>query len=177
MRKGSTKRWPRRTAAGFTLLELITTVTIVGILLGIGIPAFTSTIRNNKLTSQANGLIGSLNLARSEALKRGIQVSVCARAGDKCSGTSDWSNGWLVFTDDGGTTGDMDTAADTLLQASSSSADGISVSGDASYVAFSATGAVSKRTLTVSLTKCADSKRTVSVSTAGRISVSKDPCS
>ena len=44
--------------------------------MGIAIPNFTSIIRNSKLTTIANELVTSLNLARSEAVKRGVQVVV-----------------------------------------------------------------------------------------------------
>ncbi len=80
---------------GFTLIELITTITIAGILAGTAIPSFISTINSNRLTTYANELLASLNLARSEAIKRGIQVTV-----RRNSATSDvWEGGWNVFVD------------------------------------------------------------------------------
>ena len=49
-------------------------------LLGLAVPSFLDTMRNNRLVAQNNEFIGALNFARSEALKRSDFVSVCASA-------------------------------------------------------------------------------------------------
>lgn len=85
---------------GFTLIELIITLAIAGILLAVAVPNFISFVQNSRLTSQANDLVTALNYARSEAIKRGVRVTVCSRASDTscaAAGVTDWSNGWLVF--------------------------------------------------------------------------------
>ncbi|HYN77498.1 MAG TPA: GspH/FimT family pseudopilin, partial [Lamprocystis sp. (in: g-proteobacteria)] len=56
---------------GFTLIELMFTVGLLSILLAIGIPSFSSLIASTKLTNTTNTLIGHLQYARSEAVKRG----------------------------------------------------------------------------------------------------------
>ena len=73
-------------------MELMVTIAIAAILIGIAIPSFTSTIASNRLTTSANELVTALNLARSEAVKRGQQVVVSK------TGTN-WENGWQVFVD------------------------------------------------------------------------------
>lgn len=80
---------------GFTLIELMITISIAAILMAIAIPSFTSTIRSTRLTTQANEFVTSLNLARSEAIKRGVQVTV------RRKGVSSkiWEQGWDVFVD------------------------------------------------------------------------------
>jgi len=77
---------------GFTLIELMVTIAIAGILIGIAIPSFTSIITSNRLTTSANELVTALNFARSEAVKRGQQV-VVRKTG------AEWENGWQVFVD------------------------------------------------------------------------------
>jgi type IV fimbrial biogenesis protein FimT len=87
---------------GFTLTELIITVAIAAIVLTIGVPSFQQTVRNNQATSQMNDLIGSLNLARSEAVKRGRRVVVCKSHNSQSNNPScggNWHDGWIVFVD------------------------------------------------------------------------------
>jgi type IV fimbrial biogenesis protein FimT len=80
---------------GFTLLELMITVGIAAILMSMAIPSFNSTIRSTRLTTYANELVTSLNLARSEAVKRGLQVTVTRKGAT----SSQWESGWDVFVD------------------------------------------------------------------------------
>lgn len=85
---------------GFTLIELMVTLSVLGILLAIAVPSYITFIQNARLTGQANELVTALNYARSEAIKRGVRTSVCSRASDTAcaaAGVTDWSNGWLVF--------------------------------------------------------------------------------
>lgn len=77
---------------GFTLIELMVTIAIAAILLGVAIPNFSSVIISNRLTANTNEFITSLNLARSEAIKRGQHVVV------RKTGTN-WEDGWQVFVD------------------------------------------------------------------------------
>ena len=80
-------------SSGFTLVELMITLAIAGILVAVGIPSFNSTISDSRLTSYANEFVTALNLARSEAIRRGQNVVV------RRIGTQQWENGWQVFVD------------------------------------------------------------------------------
>ena len=88
-------------ALGFTLVELLVTVAIIGISLTLGVPAFKDTIRNSVLTSVINEFVASLNFARSEAVKRGVFVTVrkTNTSSDDAVWGSGWEGGWQVFTD------------------------------------------------------------------------------
>lgn len=85
---------------GFTLIELIITLTIAAILLTVAVPGMSRFINNNRLATVANDFIGDLSLARSEALKRGSQAGVCKGSASGCAGAgTPWANGWIVFAD------------------------------------------------------------------------------
>lgn len=91
---------------GFTLIELMVTIAIAAILMGIAIPSFVGIIASNRLTTSANELVTALNLARSEAVKRGQQVVV------RKTGTH-WENGWHVFVDIDRSTNAKENVLDT----------------------------------------------------------------
>ncbi|NOX76100.1 MAG: prepilin-type N-terminal cleavage/methylation domain-containing protein [Gammaproteobacteria bacterium] len=104
---------------GFTLIELITTLAIAGVVLAIGVPSFQTYLLNNRQTSSVNDLAGALQLARNNAISRRVMVTVCkSNDGATCqTGTSsgNWSQGWMVFTNiDGDTT--LDAGVDLLLR-------------------------------------------------------------
>lgn len=107
---------------GFTLIELIITLVIVGVLLGIGVPNFRSFIQNSRITSQSNELVGVLATARSEALKRNQAVVVCRSADPTavtptCTvGGGTWETGWLVFADQNNNNSFTAADGDTLLK-------------------------------------------------------------
>ncbi len=85
---------------GFTLIELMVTIAVLGILLSIAIPAFQNMVLNSRITAQANQAITALNYARSEAVKRAAPVTVCStNGGAACAGSTNWSTGWMVFAD------------------------------------------------------------------------------
>lgn len=89
---------PFHRAQGFTLLELMVTLTIAGVLVAIGVPGLTTFIANNRMVSQVNTMVGTLNAARVEAIAQRRTVTVCGSAdGVTCDGT--WSSNWIAFID------------------------------------------------------------------------------
>ena len=107
-------------SAGFSLLELMMVITIVAILLGIAVPSFRYVTNSNRVANEVNGLLGDLQFARSEAIKEGASISVCAAVNPTataaaCSGSNAWQTGWVVFVDVNGS-GKMDNPADTVLR-------------------------------------------------------------
>lgn len=86
---------------GFTLLELMVTIFIAAILVTIGIPSFRNMILTNRITTTANALVTGLQIARSDALREGRDVTLCPDSpttATPCDGTS-WTAGWQVWAD------------------------------------------------------------------------------
>lgn len=81
---------------GFSLLEVLTVIAIIAILAVIATPSYTELLRRNRLAAASSAMQVSLNLARSEAVKRGGDARVTVAA----NGTAGrWANGWTVFVD------------------------------------------------------------------------------
>jgi len=99
---------------GFTLIELLVTITVLAIILGIGVPGLRDFVLNNRQVSAVNEMVASLQYARTEAITRNRNVSLCPSSnGTSCSG-SDWAAGWIVFHDQDGD-GSVD-GGDTVLR-------------------------------------------------------------
>jgi len=83
---------------GFSLIELMVTIALAAIVLGLGLPSVQQAIRSNRITTSANEMQAALTLARSEAMRTPRGGHVCASAdGSTCGGA--WSDGWIVWTD------------------------------------------------------------------------------
>lgn len=76
----------KRRQSGFTIVELMIVVTLIGILAAVAVPGFRGLIESNRLTSAANSVIGILNYARSEAVRRGERVQVLPVGGSYNNG-------------------------------------------------------------------------------------------
>ena len=88
---------------GFTLIELMITITILAIVVAFGVPGFSNIIKNNRLASQTNTLLSTLNFARSDAVKLGNStVTICGSSNQTACNTSNWESGWIVFHDTNG---------------------------------------------------------------------------
>ena len=77
---------------GFTLTEVMVTVAVVALTLSFAAPNIKAAVRNNRLAGAANQFISALSLARSEAVKRRMRVTVRKNS-------ANWEQGWQIFTD------------------------------------------------------------------------------
>ncbi len=87
---------------GFTTIELMVTLTIAVVLIGIAVPSFSAMTAQNRLATTANNLNSAFSLARQTAITRNAPVALCAgNAHNGCHSAAnwDWAQGWLVFVD------------------------------------------------------------------------------
>jgi type IV fimbrial biogenesis protein FimT len=134
----------KRHQNGFTLYELLITMLIVGVVLSLGVPNLSEFTANSRLSSSANDLHASFQLARSASARSKTNITICASAnalaaGANCGGT--WDQGYIVFIDDDG---DLirGGATETVLRAHGEIATGVvmSVGNDATYFSYASTG-------------------------------------
>lgn len=146
---------------GFTLIELMIALVIAAILLAAGIPSFKTIMANNRISAATNEISIALNLARSEAIKRGAQVDVTQASGG-------WSKGITVELSDG-----------TDLRVLAGSAGSINITGSVTKISYYSTGLAST---TATFSICDDDRtgetgRQITVTATGRISLSNKTCS
>jgi type IV fimbrial biogenesis protein FimT len=112
-------RTGHRGAAGFNMVELLVVTTLASILMAIAIPSYRYVTNSSRVSSEVNNLLGDMMLARGEAIKQGLPVTICPTInGTACNNVNDWSKGWMVFTDFNAN-GTVDTDAadnDTVLR-------------------------------------------------------------
>lgn len=175
---------------GFTLIELMVTLSVLAIVLGIAIPSFQKQIVNNKSLTLGEEFAAALNYARSQAVKTAKRVSICAsKDGATCVGG--WTEGFIVFQDDA----TSDTATDVTLGTIYKVWPKLDAAGtltvkrgditsgtDASFVRYTSLGTlapISNEAINISLklTGCTGkTARKISVNLSGLVSIQADDC-
>lgn len=85
---------------GFTLVEFMVTVAVLGIVLGLGVPGFAALSERMRTLNALHLLTASLAQARMEAIRRNAPVAACPSAdGLRCTEGVAWEGGWILFTD------------------------------------------------------------------------------
>jgi type IV fimbrial biogenesis protein FimT len=155
---------------GFTLIELMVTIAVLAIIVTIAIPSFQDIIERNRVVTQANNILSAVQLARSEAVKRGETITLTANAGG-------FTGGWCVHAD-----GACDAANQIrAIEATT----GLAFPGSDSSVAFSARGARTPQTsseveINVQSSACStgevDRRSIIKIELTGRAKVVKGDC-
>ena len=163
--------------SGFTLLELLVTVALIAIVMAIAVPSMSTFTQNDRLTTNINQLVGHLAYARSEAVKRSQQVSVCvSNDAATCTGGS-WADGWIVYID-----ADADnsfTAGEELLrvQQALGGNNSLTPTGIGNQITYDNRGFVNAASIG-SLQLCDNRSgpygKTVRITTTGRVRMEKD---
>lgn len=151
----------QRPEAGFTLIELMITVSIVAILASMAVPAFSELMASQRVKAAATNLYMALTKARSEAIKRNVSVTLSKKSGD-------WKDGWEI----------QDPADTTKLIEEHGAVSGVTISAGAASVVYRSSGRVQGGTapsfsISASNTTLA---RCVSVDLSGRAYVKASSC-
>lgn len=165
---------PLASCRGFTLIELMVTLSVFGILMVAGVPALKTFIDSNELVAETNRMMGSLSAARVEAVKRNMNTVLCPSTNQtNCNGTS-WASGWITFADtnaDGVLATDGSEAVFAVAEASSGT---LRLYGDgnlAKTIRYKADGTLKSNvgTLTVCSTgSVSPNGRAISITSGGR---------
>jgi type IV fimbrial biogenesis protein FimT len=175
---------------GFTLIELMITLVVVSILLAAAVPYLGDFTRNNRLVSQTNHFVTAVQLARSEAVKRGVNTVICPSSNQtSCSGNAaDWQNGWLVFSDynlngslePGASAPLCEDTEDCVMQAGSGLSNNNTLTTTATLLRFLPAGTASNAgavDFTIVSYDCRiDQARKIRVTSQGHTIVSTEPC-
>jgi type IV fimbrial biogenesis protein FimT len=114
----------RNPSGGFSLIELLTALAVVGLVLLLAVPSFSGLLANTRLEGAAQTLVTHMAFARAEAVSRGIPVSMCSSSdGRTCSGGLDWRSGWIVFL--GSAAADGKVHASGLLRVQDAAGEGV----------------------------------------------------
>ncbi|WP_429197601.1 GspH/FimT family pseudopilin [Luteibacter sp. W1I16] len=134
-----------RKIKGFTILELMVTLTVLGVLMAIAVPSFRGTMRRARVSNAVNTMVGDMQFSRSEAATRRQFVSICRSADGKTCALSgpDYDVGYLMYAYDASAAGAnqvYDATKHTLLRTTPSTTDVSIQATDANIVTFGQTG-------------------------------------
>jgi type IV fimbrial biogenesis protein FimT len=92
-------------SAGFTLIELMVTLTLLAIILGLAVPGMQSLVTSYSVSTLANEFTSGLSYARGEAVNRNMCTTMCisantTAANPTCSNAlTNWNSGWIIVAD------------------------------------------------------------------------------
>ena len=88
---------------GYTLIELMAILAVITILLTVGLPLMNVFFQGNRMVSNTNDIVAGLHVARSEAIRQQMRVTMCQSSNQAaCTGGNQWENGFIVFQDPNG---------------------------------------------------------------------------
>jgi type IV fimbrial biogenesis protein FimT len=167
---------------GFTLLDLMVTVSVAAILMSVGVPSFRGAVMDSRLVRDSNQFVASINLARSSAIRYQRNATICTSANfnvavPTCSASTDWSQGWIVWVDK-----DRDNATDAgeiISVQAPIDAGNTFAAATATRFSYDARGFGASPADNLSLcdNRSGETGRSIRVNNVGRTNVSRQDCS
>jgi len=159
--------------SGLTLIELIVVIAVIGILSSVAVPRFREFIQNSRTTTATNQLVTAINVARSEAIKRGQTARVCASSDQTACNSSDWTDGWIVETDTAAGPSEVVRVWEALPASAN-----VTESSSADRIVFNARGAADDpRDFTLWFDDCTgEAQREIDINAPGRPAVATASC-
>ena len=151
---------------GFTLMELLMALAIVGIVAVFGIPSMTQFLASKRTDSQINEFITTIREARTSAMKRNSVILISPVNGD-------WSLGWQMGMDTNG-----DGSIDSILRESMTDTNELQFDSIPSNISFDARGRANPTLISITPLKCGKTnpRRDIDVTFAGYIDISRCSC-
>jgi len=164
--------------AGFTIVEVLITLVIVGVMLVVAIPPMVDFLEDMQMSSDTNDLLSSLLMARSEAVTRNSTVSLCKidpNSPTACDNSESWQSGWIAFEDldaDGVRDGGEEILETYLGMGESTS---VTSTGFANYLSYRPSGATNTNG---NLTICVNSTiaQDIVINATGRPRIAESSC-
>lgn len=159
---------------GFTLMNLITTLSILMVVISSVVPGLKRTLANQDLTATSNQILGGIILARSEAIKTNDRITMLSEDGN-------WTQGWSIFIDRNNN--GLRESDESLLLENTALSPGLSLKGNnpvKSYVSYVGNGQAERTSGAIqmgTLMLCDqdnDMARAIIISSSGRARISKE---
>ena len=88
----------RHRVRGYSLYEILMTLTLVAVIVGLGLPSYSGVVARNRQHVEINALFHAIHVARKESIMRRRVVTICPSVdGQACNPGRDWSSGWIMF--------------------------------------------------------------------------------
>lgn len=152
---------------GFTLIEMMVSLLILAVLLALGVPGMQWLAARDRVTNATNELVTAIQLARSEAVRLSINVTLCASSNQAtCNEDGDWTDGWILFRSDN----------QTLIRVGAPMHVTLGVDATAGSIQFNSTGATGGAPIHLQINASGSEPRCIRLLASGFVATEKMEC-